>query len=106
MRISGCRSEVATITTERRSPSGPRFFSTNSRTSRPRSPMSPITFTSAFVNRAIMPMRMLFPTPDPERFPFLALAAGQQPVEAADPEVHGLRDPSPLQGVDRLCVRG
>jgi len=38
---------VATTTTERAKPSGPKSFSMNSRTSRPRSPTRPITTTSA-----------------------------------------------------------
>jgi len=35
----------------------------------------------------------------------LALAAGQQAVEHADAEIHGLHDPPPLQGVDRLGIQ-
>jgi len=35
----------------------------------------------------------------------LPLAAGQKAVEGADAQVHGLRDPAPLQGVDRLGVQ-
>lgn len=40
---------VATTTTLRRSPSSPRSFSMNSRSSRPRSPTRAMTFTSAEV---------------------------------------------------------
>ena len=69
MRISGLLSEVATTTTERAMPSGPRSFSINSRNSLPRSPTSPMTLTSALVLRAIMPMSVDFPTPDPAMMP-------------------------------------
>ena len=53
-RTSGGSSEVATTTTERARPSGPRSSSRNSRTSRPRSPTRAITLTSASVPRAII----------------------------------------------------
>ena len=62
-------SEVATTTTERRMPSGPRSFSTNSLTSRPRSPTNPTTTTSAAAPRAIMPSSVDLPTPDPANRP-------------------------------------
>ena len=52
-----------------------------SRTSRPRSPTSAITFTSASVFRAIIPRSVLFPTPLPEKYAYaLTLAAGQHAV--------------------------
>src|SRR5580693_4845581 len=41
----------------------------NSRTSRPRSPTSAITFTCALVDRAIMPSSEDFPTPEPAKIP-------------------------------------
>ncbi|MNC27428.1 hypothetical protein D3C75_756000 [compost metagenome] len=69
MRISAGWSEVATTTTERCSPSGPRSRSMKSSTSLPRSPIKAITFTSAEVLRAIMPIRVLLPTPDPAKIP-------------------------------------
>ncbi len=48
-RITAAWSLVATTITLRLRPSGPRSRSMNSRTSRPRSPSSAITFTSALV---------------------------------------------------------
>ena len=68
-RTSAGWSEVATTTTERRSPSAPRLRSMNSSTSRPRSPISAITLTSARTLRAIMPSSVLLPTPLPEKMP-------------------------------------
>ena len=62
-------SDVATTTTERFRPSGPRSFSMNSRTSRPRSPIRPTTTTSAAQPRAIMPRRVDLPTPEPAKRP-------------------------------------
>ncbi len=47
MRTSAGWSEVATMITLRLSASAPRSFSTNSSTSRPRSPMSAMTLMSA-----------------------------------------------------------
>ncbi len=41
----------------------------NSRTSRPRSPTRQMTFTSAFVERAIMPSSEDLPTPEPAKMP-------------------------------------
>ena len=55
----------AAITTARRRPSSPKVSWTNSSTSRPRSPIMPMTMTSAFVKRVIMPSRILLPTPLP-----------------------------------------
>jgi len=69
MRISGLWSEVATTRHDRAMPSGPRSFSMNSTTSRPRSPTRAMTFTSARVYRAIMPMSVDLPTPDPAMMP-------------------------------------
>ena len=65
----GGASEVATTTTERARPSGPRSFSMNSRTSRPRSPTSAITETSASVPRVIIDSRLDLPTPEPAKMP-------------------------------------
>nr|CAA39531.1 unnamed protein product [Bacillus subtilis subsp. subtilis str. 168] len=62
-------SEVATTTIDRFSPSFPRSFSINSRTSRPRSPTSAMTFKSASVCLAIIPIKVLFPTPLPAKIP-------------------------------------
>ena len=50
-------------------PSGPRSFSRNSRTSRPRSPTSAITEISASVPRAIIESRLDLPTPEPAMMP-------------------------------------
>src|SRR3954447_22216345 len=69
MRTSAGWSEVATTTTERASPSGPRSRSMNSRTSRPRSPTRQMTLTSALVDRAIMPSNEDLPTPEPAKMP-------------------------------------
>ena len=68
-RTTGGASEVATTTTERARPSGPRSFSMNSRTSRPRSPTSASTETSASVPRAIIDSRLDLPTPEPAKMP-------------------------------------
>ncbi|MNJ55014.1 hypothetical protein D3C77_504850 [compost metagenome] len=57
------------MTTERSSPSGPKSFSIKSSTSRPRSPTSAITLTSADVLRAIIPISVLLPTPEPANMP-------------------------------------
>ena len=62
-------SEVATTTTERAMPSGPRSRSMNSATSRPRSPISATTETFASVPRAIIDRSDDFPTPDPAKMP-------------------------------------
>ena len=62
-------SEVATTTTERAIPSGPRSLSMNSLTSLPRSPIRAITLISAFVLRANIPRRVLLPTPEPAKMP-------------------------------------
>jgi len=64
-------SEVATTKMERRIPSSPRSFSTNSSTSLPRSPTRAMTLISAFTFFAIMPIRVLLPTPEPANIPIL-----------------------------------
>src|SRR6187455_2521708 len=69
MRSSGGLSEVDTTTTERLRPSGPRSFSRKPRTSRPRSPTSPSTTTSAAAPRVNMPSSVLLPTPLPPKRP-------------------------------------
>ena len=68
-RISGDWSEVAATTTARAIPSGPRTDSTNSRSSRPRSPTIAITTTSAVTPRASADSSVDFPTPDPANSP-------------------------------------
>ena len=66
-----------------RRPSGPRSRSMNSRTSRPRSPSSAITLTSAVVCRAIMPSSTLLPTPLPAKMPMRwPRPEREQPVDA------------------------
>jgi hypothetical protein len=50
-------------------PSAPRLLRTKSLTSRPRSPTSPTTFTSACEERQIMPSSELLPTPAPAKMP-------------------------------------
>src|SRR5207253_3043543 len=64
-RTSAGWSEVATTTTDRARPSGPRSRSRNSRTSRPRSPTRARTETWASVPRAIIDSSDDFPTPEP-----------------------------------------
>ena len=49
----------------------PKSLSTNSRNSRPLSPTSEMTFTSASEPLAIMPRRIDFPTPLPAKIPIL-----------------------------------
>ena len=68
IRTSAGWSEVATTTTECARAS-PRSRSMNSRTSRPRSPTSAITLTSAVVDRAIIPSSDDLPTPEPAKMP-------------------------------------
>ena len=65
------RSEVEATTTERLNPSGPRSLRIKSPTSRPLSPIKAITLTSARPWRAIIPKRVLLPTPLPEKMPTL-----------------------------------
>ena len=69
MRSGAGWSEVATITTERLSPSALNSCSRNSRTSRLRSPISAITLTSAEFCRARAPNNVLLPTPEPPKIP-------------------------------------
>jgi hypothetical protein len=55
------------------------------RTSRLRSPISAITVTSAELERAMEPSRVLLPTPLPPKMPMRwPFAAGQQAVDGAD----------------------
>ena len=68
-RTSAGSSEVATTTTARARPSGPRSFSMNSRTSRPRSPTRASTVTDASVPRVIIDNRVDLPTPEPAKMP-------------------------------------
>src|SRR5713226_8668488 len=68
-RIRAGSSEVDTTTTERFRPSSPRSSCRNSCTSRPRSPTSPITDTSATTLRASMESSTDLPTPDPAKMP-------------------------------------
>ena len=69
--MSAGLSDVATTTTERFIPSAPKSLSINSLTSRPRSPISAITFISALVFLANIPISVLFPTPLPANIPIL-----------------------------------
>ena len=62
-------SPVATTSTERFSPSAPSELVMKSCTSRPRSPSSAMTLTSACAWRAIMPSSVLLPTPEPAKMP-------------------------------------
>ena len=59
----------AAITTDLASPSGPSDSWIKACTSRPRSPIRPITTTSALVKRVIIPSSTLLPTPDPATRP-------------------------------------
>ena len=69
-RISGGSLDVETTITERLRPSSP-ITSRNSPTSRPRSPTSAITITSAAAPRHIIPSSVLLPTPLPPKIPSL-----------------------------------
>ncbi len=92
MRTSAGWSEVATTTTLRARPSGPRSCSMNSRTSRPRSPTRAMTLTSALLPRAIMPIRVLLPTPDPAKMPIRwPVPQGISASIARTPRASGLR---------------
>src|SRR3972149_4096304 len=62
-------SEVTETTTDFLNDSSLKHFSINSRTSRPRSPIRAITFTSASEFLAIIPINVLFPTPLPAKIP-------------------------------------
>ena len=61
--------EVATTTTDFFKPSSPKDSSIKSRTSRPRSPIKQVTTTSASQKRAICPINVLLPTPEPANKP-------------------------------------
>ena len=65
IRNKGELSAGAATTTACPIPSSPKICSMNSFTSRPRSPIKPITTTSAEVNLVNMPNKTLLPTPDP-----------------------------------------
>ena len=107
MRTSGGWSDVATTTTERASPSGPRSRSMNSRTSRPRSPTSAMTLTSARVLRAIMPSSALLPTPEPAKMPRRWPRPQVSSVLIArTPRSSGVADRRALERVDRADRRG
>ena len=67
--ISADVSAGAATTIDFLSPSGPKLSSTNSFTSRPRSPTRPTTTISASVKRVIIPNSVLLPTPDPANRP-------------------------------------
>ena len=68
-RISGGWSPVEHTKTDFFIPSGPRASSINSLTSRPRSPISATTLTSASEFLAIIPSNVLLPTPEPANNP-------------------------------------
>ena len=62
----------------------------NSRSSRPRSPTSPMTLTSATVLRAIMPISVDLPTPEPAMMPTRwPLPRVRQPFMARTPTSMG-----------------
>ena len=91
-------SEVATTTTERAMPSGPRSRSMNSATSRPRSPISATTETFASVPRAIIDSSDDLPTPDPAKMPNRwPLPHGIEAVEHPHPERAAARSTRPLR---------
>ena len=74
----------------------------NSRTSRPRSPTSAITFTSAVVERAIMPSKRRLADARPgEDAETLAATARHERVERAHAEPDALPDPGPGERVRR-----
>ena len=68
-RIRAASSEVATTTTARLIPASPRYSVTNSCTSRPRSPISPTTATSAVAFITIIDISTDLPTPEPAKMP-------------------------------------
>ena len=68
-RTNGGRSAGVAMITARRRVTVVRYCDTKSCTSRPRSPISPTTITSAVVNRVIMPSNTLLPTPLPANRP-------------------------------------
>ena len=89
LRSSAGRSEVATTTTDLFIPSSPKSRSINSRTSRPRSPISAITLISAFVLRANIPRSVDLPTPDPAKIPILCpFPTVRSPSTAFTPSVN------------------
>ncbi len=83
--------EVATTTTDLRRPVSSKSFSRNSRTSRPRSPISAMTLTSASAWLAIMPSRVDLPTPLPAKIP------------RRWPRPHGIKVSMALMPVRKQC---
>ena len=74
----------------------------NSRTSRPRSPTSAITFTSALVDRAIIPISEDLPTPEPAKMPRRwPRPHGTSVSSARTPRPTRSSDPRPRQRVRR-----
>ena len=69
LRSSAGRSEVATTITDLARPALPRLSWMNSLTSRPRSPTSTITLTSASPPRASIPSSVLLPPPATAKMP-------------------------------------
>ena len=89
-RTSGGWSLVAVTTTERARPCGPRAFLMKSLSSRPRSPISATTLTSAWDERQIMPSRVLLPTPAPAKMPMRCpTPSGSMPSTARIPVAKG-----------------
>ncbi len=106
-RTSAGASLVAQTTTERARPAAPSASSRNSTTSRPRSPTSAITFTSASVCRAICPISVDLPTPEPAKSPRRCPSPdGQQRVEGADAERQRARDPATRQRLGGRAIDG
>ncbi len=68
-RITAGSAAVAITKTDLCNPFSPRFCRIKSPTSRPRSPINAITITSALLYLAIIPSKVLFPTPLPEKIP-------------------------------------
>ena len=78
----------------------------NSRTSRPRSPTSAITLTSADVDRAIMPSSEDLPTPEPAKMPRRwPRPQGTSASSARTPEADAVGDPRARQRVRRRAGR-
>ena len=67
--IRGDLSDVEQIITDLFKPSSPKSFSRKSKTSLPLSPTKHITLISAFAERAIIPIVVLLPTPEPANSP-------------------------------------
>ena len=98
--------EVAHTTTERLRPSGPSSFSRKPRTSRLRSPIIPITVTSAELWRDMEPSSVLLPTPLPPKIPMRCpLPQGSRLSMARIPVTSGSGDVLAVQRIAGLAAQ-